>query len=340
MEALFLYADLPQELNTSKYRVQIPAKYLQKAGHLIQVKHISELDLSEVPETVLIERVVTPEMFDLLRLAGVKHLVVTFDDHYGLIPKDSPTAYLYWKGKKLNGPKGIDEFKQALGMADRVIVPSPLLVRDFASSAKGHILCIPNYYDPEIWIKAQPALAKPEGVLIFGWGGSRQHGVSWRQCRLAEGLSQLQKVYGDKIQVWVYARTADETLEKARVNFSSFPWVKFEDWPRHILDFDIGMLPLSGEYDRRRSSLKAIEYGLARLPWVGNVEYSDPYNGCQGGLFVSDNPRAWQTACAKLIEDDDLRKSLGCTGQTWAKNYDMSLSTNLDSYQKVLWPNA
>ena len=96
MEALFLFADLPQELNTSIYRIKIPAKYLQKAGHTISVKHISELDLAEVPEVVLVERILTEEIVELLRLAGVKRLLVTFDDHYGLIPKDSPDSYHYF----------------------------------------------------------------------------------------------------------------------------------------------------------------------------------------------------------------------------------------------------
>ena len=350
MEALFLFADLPQELNTSVYRIQIPAKYLKKAGHNLSVKHISELDLSEVPEVVLLERIVTPEMVELLRLAGVKHLIVTFDDHYGLIPKDSPDSYHYWKGKKLSGPKGIDEFKQALGMVDQVIVPSQLLVRDFFSSAKGKIAYVPNYYDPEVWEMAQSDSAATLAIasknkatlapnsLVIGWGGSRQHGASWRGCKLADGLFHLKKLYGDRVQISVYARAADESLERAKVSFLSYPWVKFEEWPKHIATFDIGLLPLSGEYDRRRSNLKAIEYGLAGIPWVGNLEYSEPYSGCQGGLFTSDNPKAWLAALSKLIEDETLRKSLGCTGKTWAKTYDMS--TNLDLYQKVLWPNA
>ena len=340
MEALFLYADLPQELNTSIYRIRIPAKYLGLAGHILQVKHISELDLAEVPEVVLLERIVTPDIIDLFRLAGVKRIIVTFDDHYGLIPKDSPDSYHYWKGKKLTGPKGIDEFKQALGMVDQVIVPSQLLVRDFFSSAKGKIAHVPNYYDPEVWRDVKPALSKVEGTLVVGWGGSRQHGASWRQCTLADGLFQLKKVHGDNIQISVYARAADESLEKAKVSFLSYPWVKFEDWPGHLVTFDIGLLPLAGEYDRRRSNLKAIEYGLVGIPWVGNLEYSEPYQGCKGGLFTSDSPKAWLAALSKLIDDESLRESLGHIGQEWAKTYDMSLSTNLDSYQKVLWTNA
>jgi len=340
MEALFLYADLPQELNTSKYRIQIPAKYLQKAGHTIQVNHISELDLSEVPEVVLVERVITPEFIELLRLAGVKRILATFDDHYGLIPNDSPMSYQYWKGKKLSGPKGIDEFKQALGMVDKALVPSQLLIRDFSFSAKGRMAYFPNFYDPEVWLDVKPAIEKPTGSLVVGWGGSRQHGASWRQSRLAEGLSQVKKVYGEKVQVWVYARAADDVLEKAKLSFLSYPWVNFEEWPRHVAGFDIGLLPLAGEYDRRRSNLKATEYGLVGIPWTGNIEYNDPYQDCKGGLFTSDNPRAWQAALTKLIEDEDLRKSLGCLGHTWAKDYDMSLSTNLDLYQKVLWPDA
>ena len=130
MECLMVFADFPEEANSSLFRVLMPQKYLEKAGHAVPRIHFSQIDWSKIPHTVLLERAATPEMVEKLRMAGAERIVLTFDDNYGLMSENSPTYY-YWKelGNFLL-------FRKSLRMVDVSIVPSHFLVGDFRSSGK------------------------------------------------------------------------------------------------------------------------------------------------------------------------------------------------------------
>src|SRR3989304_4949228 len=89
------------ELNTSLCRVFIPAELRGRAGHTCHVYHLSLL-MSDIkpPEAqqaideadvIVIERLIVGQMHQAIRdwrKAG-KRVIVTFDDHYGFMPKDT-----------------------------------------------------------------------------------------------------------------------------------------------------------------------------------------------------------------------------------------------------------
>ena len=74
--------------------------------------------------------------------------------------------------------------------------------------------------------------------------------------------------------------------------------VEASQWPQIVKTFDIGIAPLFGPYDQRRSWIKTLEYGLAGVPWVATT--GEPYKDhAQLGRLITNSAAAWE----KQIED-------------------------------------
>lgn len=332
--ALFISSDNPArgEVNTSLFRIAIPGTYLSRAGHDIRLQNVppishemygevDQVDLEDVPEVVLVERTITPERVKMLRLAGAKRLVATFDDNYAMLPEDSP-AKPWWR-KHLAG------WLEALGQVDLVIVPSQQLVQDFGKYCRA-IQLVPNYHDPELWAVERPA----SDHKVIGWGGSMEHQQSWQRSGIIPALKKALERHLDW-QLHVHGLAAGQLLRMAGVPFVQVPWCNLGYWAAYVRGFDIGLAPLHGEYDARRSNLKVLEYGLAGVPYLASraAPYLEPMN--PGGLLI-DRPSLWADALERLMDDQAQREALGRCGQEWAQQFTMD--KNVGVYEKVLWP--
>ena len=73
-----------------------------------------------------------------------------------------------------------------------------------------------------------------------------------------------------------------------------------EQWPGIVMHFDIGVAPLSGPYDQRRSWIKGIEYLLGGIPWVATT--GEPYGDIADlGTLVPNGVEAWEDALESKI---------------------------------------
>lgn|SRR3990167_2833293 len=321
MKATFLYADRSSRPNTSHYRIFIPARYLQRAGHTIAVHPHDDLPPDHVFDTVLIERVVSEAMVDSLRGMGARRILVTFDDAYHRIPATS-RSHRYWKGDI----RGIDEFRRVLRLVDGAIVPSQTLADDFGATV------VRNFHDPELW--NFPRQRSVSDKLVIGWGGSEGHKETWRSTGLVGALRHLLEKYPE-VELSIYGDAAVDELFTAGVSFKASEWVDFEEWPRRVCEFDIALAPLAGVYDTRRSNLKLIEAGLAGIPFVASGV--GEYLGAPGGLLVTpDTQKGWYRALEKLVSNSSLRRSLGDLGAEWARGYLMP--AHVADYEHALWP--
>lgn len=319
--ATFLYADTTL-VNTSWYRIHTPAKYLRKAGHTIHVAHKSHLRTEIVTDTLLIERELSLSDIQTLRAMGFRRIVFTFDDAYHLIPSASQ-AFDYWKGSR----RMIEEIWKVVGAVDCAVVPSRLLARDY------NAVYLPNYHDPEMWgdIESEHQTAC-EGKIIIGWGGSWGHYLTWQTGTFAHALAKVVRE-NPQVELHMYGATADATLHTTGTPFQSFRWIEFEQWPEQVKGFDIGLAPLYGAYDMRRSNIKLVECGLAGIPWVATKagEYSD----AKGGVLVENGDKDWYRALSALVRNEEMRREFAREGRAWAKRYLMP--DRVGEYESVLW---
>ncbi len=337
MHALFISADSDtQEKNTSYYRTLGPAKWLTRAGHTIahqsmpgfqgvvdgKFYNITALDWRDIPDTVLVERAVTPERVRLLRAAGARRIIVTFDDHYGKLPEYA-RARRYWG-------QYFEDFKRALAMVEGVIVPSHLLADAFRPYAPT-IQVVPNFLDDDLW-SGPPSDGSTQ---VLGWGGSEAHVAAWSQrplTRTLEGfLSQHStwslRLYGE----------APRAVLPAHLLRDSRDLVAFDEWPRRVAEFAVGIAPLAGEYDNYRSSLKALEFACAGVPYVASA--ADPYTtACVKGGVIA-RLSQWPAVLERLATDCAYRAELIEAGRAWAAT--MRMSAHTSDYEQILWgPHA
>ena len=101
--------------------------------------------------------------------------------------------------------------------------------------------------------------------------------------------------------------------------------VPFESVPSYIASFDIGTTPdPSNPYSDSCTTIKTMEYMALGKPTVAFDTVENRITGSDAAIFVSDNDeRAFAKALAALMDDADLRKSLGRSGR---QRIDTSLS--------------
>ncbi len=342
MEATFIYADgHGAPMNTSIYRVIEPAAALSAAGHSINLieggtmmpvpPHQEEADLidySNISETVLIEREVTPDIVRKLRYAGARRIVLTYDDHYGRMPDWAPRKK-YW-----TYPNRYENWVAAHMLVDAVGVAGRQLLNIIKPSAP--YVYLPNFLNGEIWKAKQYGRDTP---LVLGWGGTKEHKASWDHAPVVEALQQLMtdRRAQNVPVVRVANRVADKFLYEAGVPFQALEWQTQAGWANTVRNFDIGLAPLRGEYDQYRSHLKVLEYAISGVPWVASDQ--PPYAECEGGILIKSGKREaaqWEAAIRILLDDSKLYLEFVQAGTAWAQHY--LLERSVPIYEELLWP--
>jgi glycosyltransferase involved in cell wall biosynthesis len=99
--------------------------------------------------------------------------------------------------------------------------------------------------------------------------------------------------------------------------------VGFDELPRRIAEWDIGIAPLADiPYNATRSDIKVKEYAACGVPWLASPfgPYSD-LGEAQGGRLVHDD--GWFEALDRLVARRRERKRLSRKGRAWAKRQTM-----------------
>lgn len=340
MRVLYVFADSPVEWNCSEWRCAIPARALNRSGrHAARLLSLVEF-AQESPraredgdwaDVIVVQRnLVGPVLAAIERWqARGKPVLVDFDDAYHLIPPSNP-AYGYWRlGRPLvlDGPPPppiypppLEQFRRGLRLVDGATVPSRRLAADYRDLAR--IELVPNYLDLEVY--REVPRPEHEGIVI-GWGGSLSHVESFKGSGL---LPALRRVCRARPQVRVVINGGDrrifEQLPLPSHQKVLRPWVRFRDWPRELAGYDIGLAPLHGAYDQRRSWIKVLEYMVMQVPWVASE--GAPYQGLRDfGLLVPNSARAWERALLEVIDHlEDYR------ARARGEAYQFALSQGVD----------
>lgn len=291
--------------------------------------------LMEWCDIVILHRVLTTETFkriEFWRSRG-KAVVLDGDDHYEGI-ENSNASYKFWgKGQvQITLPDGhsyekpmethpIQQFRKGLSLCAASTSPSELLCRDWSKYAPS--FHIPNYLNMDAYtFPSRKKLNKDK--IVIGWGGSLSHTQSFENSGVMEALKRIiakrKNVYllivGDKRVVDMLPLPKDKMLY--------LHYVKWDEWPRLLNSwYDIGIAPLAGEYDMRRSFIKVLEAAAMGVPFVATKGY--PYKQFfgkfdpDGGLFVDQgeldscnksNPDGWEFALNQVIDEIDTRKTV------------------------------
>jgi hypothetical protein len=296
-------------------------------------------DLVMPRDIIIVQRnIITPEIVDIMRYwQGLgKSLCVDLDDMYQSLMWSNP-AHAFWieNSAKLDPPPLV-ALERGLKQSNGLISPNRNLLSDWSYVTKGFYL--PNYARSEWWTDLPTRVEMKErlGVkdrIVIGWGGSVSHYDGWWGSGLREAAALIARKYPQV--TFMICGNDPRIYEQLPVPFDQRkqqPGVEPSAWPKIVKSFDIGLAPLHGYYDQRRSWLKGLEYGLAGVPWVGTT--GEPYSDLRGlGYLIDNGVDSWYEHLCYII--DHLEKEQTVAEQRIPTFQQWFIGNQLETCRKV-----
>jgi glycosyltransferase involved in cell wall biosynthesis len=280
-------------------------------------------------------------MGEMCRKNNVK-MVMDIDDAVWRI---NPDNTVYDKYKK--GSKGIAILTDICNEVDYLTCTNTYLKNVLVdSTTKKHeeIACFGNNVDLGLY-NATPDLKDSYSVNIVHYGSS-SHYSDLKDPEFQKGMDKIMYDYPNVTFLTVGSFFGELKEKWGKRYEEEFGALNFLDWaknrfPEVMAKTDIFVAPLTDNvYNRCKSDIKRSEVATAKKPFVGQDirQYQECItNGVDGFLCrTADN---WYETIKKLIDDKELRKSIGQAG------YDRVLKTRqakdmvkdyADFFKKVL----
>jgi len=348
MKIVYLPADSDQEWNSSEWRMAVPCRAINRSGsglHQAVMFHLSDfsnssgsiLDALEWADVIVVQRNTFGPVLaamDFWKMKG-KAIVMDFDDAFDRMHPTN-VAYEFWndgiiKHKNPDGstaveyvkPAPIFQLRQGIKKAHLLTTPSERLCRDWQDTGTKTIY-LPNYIDLERY----PILEPPkDGLVRLGWGGSLGHLQSLRNSGIIDALKDVFKKHPEvRLMLCGSDSRVHEAFGTSRSSIIKQEWVPYTEWYKVLNQFSIGLAPLSGQYDQRRSWIKILEYMVVKKPWVGSK--SDSYSALNDyGVLVDNMVPTWRRALLDVVENYDKHLELART-----KAYEYGIAQSIDAH--------
>ena len=321
MKIVYVVADSTEEWNSAEWRCIIPARAIQATGRhtakLIRIDHFAyhtpEAQAAcEEADVIVVQRNAFGPVLQAMQYwkARDKTVILDFDDAYHLIPPQAKN-YAFWiEGRLIQcGPDGtpipipiqpppLTQFQWGLQLAHAATTPSRLLAADWQAQTHTPIYHLPNYLDLPRYLNIRPS---PHEGIVIGWGGSLSHLHSFTESGILKALRRI-CLRRPRVHILICGDARIfQALNVPKEQKHFLPWTTPDSWPQYLSKFDIGIAPLQGAYDQRRSWIKVLEYMIMKVPWVASQ--GAPYNDLKDfGTLVHNEPYAWENALLEIID--------------------------------------
>lgn len=312
------------EWNCSEWRCLGPSSAFNRVGGKWKGKlvHVSGFldylspiiqDLVMPADLIIFQRnIINTACWDALDywLAMGKPIAVDLDDAYNILPWSNPAKQFWhirpdlWQGEMTQGA-AIKYLEEGLRKTGALISPNRNLLADWSYVCRGYYL--QNYAETAWWtnLPSRTELKAKRGIaddrIIIGWGGSVSHYDSFWGSGIREAAERVCKRHSNVL--WLICGNDSRIVNQLPVPFdqkAQQDGVPASEWPKTVKSFDIGVAPLFGIYDQRRSWIKGIEYSLAGVPWVGTD--GEVYRDIgDTGALVPNGVDAWEAALESKI---------------------------------------
>ena len=273
-----------------------------------------------------------------------KLVVADLDDDYPHLLPQNP-AYPFWildrNGlEEATGYKPIDALTEGCRHVDALLSPNVLILEDWEYVVPGYWQ--PNYAQWKWYEGIEQKELDPDEIII-GWGGSVSHFDGWWFSGLREAVPFITEKYP---QVTWKICGGDTRIKRLFDELAPDRWIDQagvppQEWPKQVASFDIGLAPLCGpgspqgeRYDLRRSWLKAVEYLLTGVPWIGSEGIVYEKLDGEGGFVVANTPEAWEEGLSRIIDDLKGYKVASKKLMPWARD-NLTMTHVIDKYVDV-----
>ncbi len=323
------------------YRCYVPALALKELGHEVYVEDEFSLGWLKEIDILVVQKQWSARAFNFIDNAVVEGILTVndVDENFWELPPDH-LEYEFWKEEEK-----VAFYNAILKRCWLITVPNEKIaerIRKFHLNVE----VVPSSLPGKLWEKAYKKRKKHlkggKDKIIIGWAGSP---LSIKNLELIhEPLRRILERYKDVVEVHILGAPEDFVSWHPKVKVFT-DWVRLEEYPEKLVNFDIGLYPLfSDEYNRAKSDVKYLEYSYLAIPSVSSP-FADNEKWVKKGKtgFIAESGEEWEKYLTLLIENEDLRVEIGkkarrvALKRTIEKNVQKWLSLyqkNLEDYEK------
>ena len=252
-------------------------------------------------------------------------LIFDFDDAIWNHDVSSANKTLGW----LKNPA---KTSKIIGLCDLVIAGNEYLA-DYAKKYNQNVIIIPTTIDTDEYKPVKGS--DSDDQICIGWSGSI---TTIKHFEYAlPFLKILKEKYGNKISINVIG---DASYRNEELDIVGIAWNKKTEL-RDLSKFDIGIMPLPDDpWAKGKCGLKGLQYMALSIPTVMSpvgVNMEIIKDGTNG--YLADSVDEWVEKISKLIDNQELRESLGnAARQTVLEQYsvDSQKETYLNALNKLI----
>ena len=327
-----------------RWRAAIPAKYLTRRGHTVQI--FSGQKEHEAPDVLVLYRAHFPQAPKIVEWCKQNRIRVVFDtdDALDLVPPEN----LNYKAVQQRLPL----YETLLRSADMVTTTTETLASHLRKW-NPNVTVIPNSIDPEEWTPRPRVAGEPR----VGWTGSATHfadlavvldavrdvqkkipftfvmqGIC-KEATLDELMDNLRGQWGNALFTTPLGRSIKHFMAKLDgIRYEFYPNVPIEQHPEKVCDLrlDIGIAPLEeNAFNRYKSCIKYYEYAMAGA--VTLASHVLPYS-TEVPLTAKNNRETWKRKLEEVLRGDraaQLREE-----RDWVLAH-RNIETNVELWEKA-----
>ena len=349
------------EWNCSEWNILNPTRAINKTGnHKADAFYIGDFVTNAEPvqkacneaDIIIVERNLFGDTLTMMQYWKVRNKVVAsiFDDAYHIIHPQNISHNFWMEGEIkqiIKNEKGEDvqqiaymrptpltQLAWGLRMVKGAIMPSYMLANDWKDHATTYQTH--NYLEIEKYLHIKPLF--PHDDIIIGWCGSLSHYASFMDSGVLPALVKTVRNHNNvRIMITGDKRVYDRINVPAdKKIFSNF--VPAEQWTSLVKTLDIGLAPLAGEYDRRRSWIKVLEYMALQVPWVA-TNYETYSELTQYGRMTENGGQNWEEALEEMVENIEQKREFA-KAEPYQFALEMTSDKNVDKnlaiYQSII----
>ena len=293
------------------YRCYVPGVALKELGYRVVLdEKITAQDI-ETSDVVVVQQPSTEGQLNAIRDANAagKLSVVELDDDVWRLAPSNP-SHVYW-----SRPEVKRAARSCVEEAQLITTPTRVLAEELRTM-NPNVKVLPNMLPTEGWDYPDPK-AQSNDKIVLGWAGSSSHGGDFR---VIDGVVQQLLDRYPQVEFVVVGGPPEIELE-GHERMRRVKSTDIQHYPAMLEPFDIGLIPLADSaFNRGKSDLKFVEYSMLGIPSVASK--LEPYvhtikHGENG--FLATSPKDWLKYLTRLIEDADLRRTLGTRAQAYAR---------------------
>lgn len=231
-----------------------------------------------------------------------KIVIGDIDYAYQLLDPTHP-EYNFWfaphgelASQSKNGSAPITEMKWAVQLVDFLTVASRRLVDDWQTFTKA--IFLPDFIHYERYATIS---RKSRSDLVIGWKGTIFEFNSLQQSGALDAIREVIRLRPE-VKL-LLCSDCEDVKHQAQIPLDNLVFHPFDlyTWPEVLGQVAIGVAPLVGEVEQRKSSSDLLEYLMMKIPWIASAG-SAFHDLSRYGWLVKNQKIAWLRVMMDMID--------------------------------------